>query len=389
MTRFQLHPALAGTLVASLLFAGHITLASDFDGDGNDDLLLRQLHSDAWRYYTLVDDVPAEHVLDLETEPVWRFVAAGDFDGNGFDDVLVRRYDTLESAYHAVREDGVEVRPIPVTVNPLYDVLGAGDFDGDGRDEVLARRNRDRGEWIYYDIDGARATLRRDFGATGNLDFGFAAVGDLDGDGRDDILARHRTRGHWVAYLMNGTARAALRRPRITPNLLFELRAFADLDGDGKADPLLRNTATGEWISYATGDRVGAGPAVAMRLRRGLGMPRDAGWRFAAIGDYDGDGRATPLLRAPLTGEWRLHDIRGDTSDEVRFPGLDTELAWASVDTLPQNNPADLARVEFLQGPPTFRKDYRTGEVIGPIPGNRPENGAEPRPAQELTLENR
>ena len=386
---FELHAGPAITLMAVSLLAGQAVVAADFDGDGRDDLLLRHLHSDDWRYYTLVDDVTVEHALGLETEPVSRFVATGDFDGNGFDDVLLRRYDTLESAYHAVSADGVEVRSIRVTVNPLYDVLGAGDFDGDGADEILIRRNERFGAWLYYDVDGTRVTLRRNFGPTQNLDFEFKAIGDLDGDGRDDILARHRTRGHWIAYLMNGTERAALRRPRITQNLLFELQGFADLTGDGKADPILRNATTGEWIYYATGSRVGTGQPISMRLHRGLGMPREGAWTVASIGDYDGDGRATLLLRDPLSGDWRLHDIMGRTSDEVRFPSLTSELAWASVDTLPQDNPAELAQVEFLQGPPVFRKDYRTGEVIGPIAGSRPENGAEPleprtRPSGEI-----
>ncbi len=207
---------------------------------------------------------------------MWRFVATGDFDGNGYDDVLVRRYDTLESAYHAVTEDGVEFRPIRLTVNPLYDVLGAGDLDGDGADEVLIRRNDTFGAWLYYDVDGTRVTLRRNFGPTQNLEFEFAALGDLDGT--DDILARHRTRGHWIAYRMNGTERAALRRPRITQNLQFRLQAFADVTGDGKADPLLRNVDTGEWIYYVTGNRVGAGHPISMRLHRGLGMPREGAW---------------------------------------------------------------------------------------------------------------
>ena len=363
--------------------------AGDFDGDGRDDLLLRHLHSDAWRYYTLVDDVPAEHELGLGTESVWRYVASGDFDGNGNDDVLVRRADTLEAAYHAVSARGVETRPIPVTVNPLYDVLGAGDFDGDGRDEILLRRNEGFGAWLYYDVDGRQVTLRRNFGPTQNLEFEFQGIGDFDGDGRDDILARHRDRRNWLVYLMNGTQRAVLRRPRITHNPLFSLQALADITGDGKADPLLHNATTGEWIYYATGARVGSGQAIAMRLHRGLGMPREGTWALASIGDYDGDGRATPMLRDTLSGDWRLYDIEGNTSAEVRFPGLATELAWASVDTLPQRNAAALARVEFLQGPPVFRKDYRTGEVIGPIAGARPENGAAPRPPQVGAIENR
>ena len=362
--------------VCLLALTAYGASAGDFDGDGADDLLQRQLHTDAWRYHTLVDDVPKVHALAISADPAWRFVAIGDFDGNGFDDVLLRRYDTLEAAYHAVSATGVVRRPLPnMTVNPRYDILGAGDFDGDGADEILIRRNETFGAWLYYDVDGTSTTLRRHFGPTQNLDFEFMALGDLDGDGTDDILARHRTRGHWVAYLMRGTARAVLRRPRITPNPLFTLQGLVDITGDGKADPILRNRTTHEWIYYATGNRVGTGQHIAMRLHRGLGMTRDRHWTLAALGDFDGDGRATPMLRHLLTGEWRLHDIEGNTSDEVRFPALGAELAWAAVDALPQGNPAALSRVEYLQGPPTFRKDYRTGEQIGPINASRAESG--------------
>ena len=156
--------------------------AGDFDGDGADDVLLRHLHSDAWRFYTLVDDVPTEHELAIAPDPAWRFVAIGDFDGNGYDDVLLRNVDTLESVYHAVTADGTEERAISLTKNPLYDFLGTGDFDGDGKDEILIRRNRDFGLWLYYDIEERRATLRRNLGVGQNLDFEFAGIGDFNGD---------------------------------------------------------------------------------------------------------------------------------------------------------------------------------------------------------------
>ena len=171
--------------MALLAFVGQNAAAADFDGDGNDDLLLRHLHSDAWRYYTFVDDVPVERDLGLESEPVWRFVATGDFDGDGRGDVLLRMHDTLESAYHAVTTSGIEVRPVNLTTDPLHDVLGVGDLDGDGGDEILVR-NTDDGGWFYYDVDGPDAVPRHDFGATRNLAYAFAAIGDLDGDGRDD-----------------------------------------------------------------------------------------------------------------------------------------------------------------------------------------------------------
>ena len=380
-----LHAAPGITSMAVLLLVGQAVVAADFDGDGRDDLLLRNLHSDAWRYVTLVDDVPVEHALGLETEPVWRYVATGDFDGNGYSDILLRRHDTGEAAWHAVTSRGVQVRPLRLPVDPVYDVLGAGDLDGDGADEILLRRNRGHGAWHYYDVDGSRLTARRGFGATQNLDFAFAAIGDLDGDGTEDILARHTVRGHWIAYLMRGPRGATLRRPRMTQNLPFELQGLADITGDGKADPLLRNASTGEWIYYATGNRVGGGRAIAMRLHRGLGMTRNDRWTLAAIGDFDGDGRATPVVRNWLHGGWLLYDVEGAASDVVRFPGLSTRRVWVAAGRLTQDNPPALSRIEFLQGPPTYRKDYRTGEVTGPVNASRAESGEALEPWLRIT----
>ena len=138
---------------------------------------------------------------------------------------------------------------------------------------------------------------------------------------------------------------------------------------------MLRNRTTREWIYYATGSRVGGGQHIAMRLHRGLGMTRNRHWTVAALGDFDGDGRATPMLRHRLYGGWVMYDLDGATSDVVRFPGLSTQRVWVAAGWLTQDNPPQLSRVEFLQGPPTYRKDYRTGKTIGPINASRAEAG--------------
>ena len=93
--------------VALPAFVGQNAAAADFDGDGNDDLLLRHLHSDAWRYYTFVDDVPVERDLGLESEPVRRFVATGDFDDDGRGDVLLRRHELRRGRRRRFRSCGM------------------------------------------------------------------------------------------------------------------------------------------------------------------------------------------------------------------------------------------------------------------------------------------
>lgn len=55
--------------------------------------------------------------------------------------------------------------------------------------------------------------------------FEVVAAGDLNGDGRDDVLMRHAQEGRWIHYRMSRT-RGALRHPRLTRNLLFGSRAL-------------------------------------------------------------------------------------------------------------------------------------------------------------------
>ena len=376
-TSIPLGALLVAVFVVGAENVGATGHAGDFNGDGADDVLLRHLHSDTWRYYTLVDDVPVAHDLAIPADPAWRFVATGDFDGNGYDDILLRNVDTLASVYYAVTATGTERRAISLTKNPLYDFLGTGDFDGDGKDEILIRRREDYGVWFYYDVEGTRATLRRDSGATQNLAWDFAGIGDFNGDGRDDILIRHSEFLNWIYYEMNGTAaRAVLRRPGITRNPLFIFHAVADITGDGRDDVMLRNTKSREWIYYAmTGPRA--------LLQRPPGMTRNPRWTLQAIGDFDGSGRATPLIRLSVSGGWALYDIQGLDAQVVHFPGMSREQTWAAVGTLPvfhEGNAAQFSRIEFLQGPPTFRKDFRARQTIGPVNASRPENGGEALP---------
>lgn len=75
-------------------------------------------------------------------------------------------------------------------------------------------------------------------------DWRIAAAGDLDGDGRTDILWRHLGTGEHEVWLNEpgGPARVGLDRE---PDPDWRVAAMADLDGDGRADLMWRNATDG------------------------------------------------------------------------------------------------------------------------------------------------
>ena len=131
-----------------------------------------------------------------------------------------------------------------------------GDLNGDGRDDVLLRHTD--GRWHYYPMNGPEflASQRGAAALTSNPDWQFAALGDLNGDGRDDVLLRRVTDGRWYYYPMNGRRHLADQRggANIISDLNWRLAGTGDLNGDGRDDVLLRHT-DGRWLYYPMNGR--------------------------------------------------------------------------------------------------------------------------------------
>jgi len=186
-----------------------------------------------------------------------------------------------------------------------WQIAGIGDFDGDGKADVLWR-NRSTGENYLYPMNGTAIGAGEGYVRTvTDANWEIVAIGDFDGDGRADILWRNATSGENYVYLMQGINIAAEGYLRTVADPNWQVKGIGDVDGDGKADVVWRNASSGENYFY---------PMDGATIKPGEGYLRtvsELAWQIAAVGDYDGDGKADVLWRNGTSGENYLWPMDG------------------------------------------------------------------------------
>jgi hypothetical protein len=212
--------------------------------------------------------------------------------GSQYPDVVARR--ASDGRVFVLRTGGLSGLGKPVVSQDLAAganaVVASPDLTGDKVGDLLVRAGD--GATAVHPGDGAGGygTAVRTLTALAGLDL-LTAVGDVTGDARNDVLARNPGNGRLFVFAGKGTGGFADRQ-RVPGEWAGyrSLAATGDLDGDGKADLLARDAAGALWALPGTGTgRFGTAVKVAGSW---------AGWgTVSGFGDFNRDGLADVFVR--------------------------------------------------------------------------------------------
>jgi hypothetical protein len=301
-----------------------LAATQDITGDGVPDMLARSATTKETGVYP--GDGAGHFGAAVRTITKFRYldqlVAAGDLDGNGTNDVVGRRADTQAlKLYPGTGAGGFgKGRLLAADWSGYSATLGTGDLNGDGRADLVVRK----GDSLLLVPGTGRVALGTPTALPrtwGGYDL-VAGMGDVTNDGLPDLVARvARTR---LTYVYPGDGKGGLGT-RFGP---FD--QFQDVDFLAGAGPVAGTTyndlvgraANGRMVLFANRggtsiDGVGATGA-------GFGDTN----LVLNVGDWNGDGYGDVLTRQTSTGSMLLR--AGDGNGGLAAPVVASK-GWSSV----------------------------------------------------------
>jgi hypothetical protein len=229
---------------------------------------------------------------------------------------------------------------VTIAISGDWIIAGVGDLDGDGKADMLWR-DPTTGTVAAWYMNGLVVSRSAVLGTIPG-DWVIGGVGDLDNNGTADVLWRHPTSGIVAAWYMTPGTGAVQRGEVLSTGLPGDwiITGMGDLDGNDTADVVWRHVPSGlvaAWYMTPGTGAIGSSAVLAT-------IPPD--WVIGGVGDLDNNGTADVLWRHPTSGivaAWYMTPGTGAIgASAVLATGLPATWIIGGVGDLDGNGTADV-----------------------------------------------
>ncbi len=234
----------------------------------------------------------------------------GDVNGDGRQDAIAKEKSTGTWYVATSTGNGFNFGPAWITgfaIGTGYDLF-AGDVNRDGRTDIIAKE-KTTGNWHVALSTGTS------FGPAGQWISGWAIgqgydllMADVNGDFRVDLIAKEKTTGSWHVALSTGTSFSSAGQWLSGWAIGQGYQLFAgDANGDGRKDLIAKNKINGDWhVAISNGNQFTSAGTWISGFAIGTGYD-------LFVGDASGDGRTDIIAKEKYTGTWHVATSNGNS----------------------------------------------------------------------------
>ncbi|WP_278379021.1 hypothetical protein [Chryseobacterium arthrosphaerae] len=240
--------------------------AGDFFGDGKSEIIALSDHADFNKNGFYIYKIENNQIVEstpftgFGEDSKWVGLAAGNFISGGKDDfIAVRNYNKEVRVYkfNGVAPELVYFNQLNLPTNSTIKAVAAGNLDADPKDEIVLLVDADdhmqNGVYVYdVDDNGVLTLIIKSIGFGSASDWKGLAVGNLDGEGADEIIAHRNFDGDYKVFKSYGTY---LSDPVIEkfpiPQTQDNIMCFGNFDPNSKNEELITLRKDGGIVMFS------------------------------------------------------------------------------------------------------------------------------------------